>query len=80
MIVNAHFILLTVLGDGFSTYMDPFKPFLAIGLRNYSEYQVCLAAVGLVGDICRALNTDILPICDDIMTLLIENLGVSSVV
>ena len=66
-----------MLGPGFSKYMDAFKPYLALGLRNFAEYQVCLAAVGLVGDICRAMNTDILPICDDIMSLLIENLGVS---
>ncbi|XP_072031323.1 importin subunit beta-1-like isoform X2 [Amphiura filiformis] len=67
--------LVEVLGNGFAKYMDAFKPYLAIGLRNFAEYQVCLAAVGLVGDICRAMNTDILPICDDIMSLLIENLG-----
>lgn len=67
--------LVEVLGPGFSKYMDAFKPYLALGLRNFAEYQVCLAAVGLVGDICRAMNTDILPICDDIMSLLIENLG-----
>lgn len=40
--------------------------------------QVCLAAVGLVCDLCRALQTNILPYCDEIMQLLLENLGVSS--
>ena len=38
--------------------------------------QVCLAAVGLVCDLCRALMTNILPFCDEIMQLLLENLGV----
>ncbi|KAG9343854.1 hypothetical protein JZ751_013235 [Albula glossodonta] len=37
--------------------------------------QVCLAAVGLVCDLCRALMTNILPYCDEIMQLLLENLG-----
>lgn len=39
--------------------------------------QVCLAAVGLVCDLCRALQSNILPYCDEIMQLLLENLGVS---
>ncbi|XP_036123989.1 importin subunit beta-1 isoform X2 [Molossus molossus] len=37
--------------------------------------QVCLAAVGLVGDLCRALQSNILPFCDEVMQLLLENLG-----
>lgn len=40
--------------------------------------QVCLAAVGLVCDLCRALMSNILPYCDEIMQLLLENLGVRS--
>lgn len=39
--------------------------------------QVCSAAVGLTGDICRALSIKVLPYCDDIMTMLMENLTVS---
>ena len=39
--------------------------------------QVCLAAVGLVGDLCRALTNQIVPYCDEIMQILIENLSVS---
>jgi importin subunit beta-1 len=38
---------------------------------------VCGAAVGLTGDICRALKNKVLPFCDEIMTLLLANLGVS---
>uniref|UniRef100_A0A3B3TBZ1 Karyopherin (importin) beta 1 n=1 Tax=Paramormyrops kingsleyae TaxID=1676925 RepID=A0A3B3TBZ1_9TELE len=67
--------LVEVLGSDFLKYMDAFKPFLGIGLKNYAEYQVCLAAVGLVCDLCRALMTNILPYCDEIMQLLLENLG-----
>ena len=32
--------LVEVLGDGFIKYMDAFKPFLLIGLKNTAEYQV----------------------------------------
>ncbi|KAF6734972.1 Importin subunit beta-1 [Oryzias melastigma] len=67
--------LVEVLGSDFQKYMEAFKPFLAIGLKNYAEYQVCLAAVGLVCDLCRALTSNILPYCDEIMQLLLENLG-----
>ncbi|NWR55581.1 IMB1 protein, partial [Bucorvus abyssinicus] len=69
--------LVEVLGGEFLKYMDAFKPFLGIGLKNYAEYQVCLASVGLVGDLCRALQSNILPFCDEVMQLLLENLGVS---
>uniref|UniRef100_A0A4W3JCR2 Karyopherin (importin) beta 1 n=1 Tax=Callorhinchus milii TaxID=7868 RepID=A0A4W3JCR2_CALMI len=75
---RAHYIHLcfsVVLGSEFLKYMDAFKPYLVIGLRNYAEYQVCLAAVGLVGDLCRALQSNMLPFCDEMMQLLLENLG-----
>jgi len=71
--------LVEVLGDGFIKYMDAFKPYLLIGLRNTAEYQVCYAAVGLVGDICRALNNRILQWSDEIMEVLLTNLGDNSV-
>lgn len=71
--------LVEVLGEGFLKYMDAFKPYLFLGLKNHAEYQVCCAAVGLTGDICRALKNKILPYCDEIMTLLLENLGNNTV-
>ncbi|XP_052230291.1 importin subunit beta-1-like isoform X2 [Dreissena polymorpha] len=67
--------LTEVLGDHFLKYMDAFKPFLFLALKNHGEYQVCIAAVGIVGDLSRALGQKILPYCDEIMLLLLENLG-----
>lgn len=67
--------LVEVLGDGFIKYMEAFKPFFLMGLKNTAEYQVCRAAVGLVGDICRALSSAVIPYCDEIMTVLLENLS-----
>jgi len=58
----------------FEKYMSHFRPYLAYGLKNYEEYQVCSVAVGVVGDISRALNAKILPYCDEIITLLLQNL------
>lgn len=67
--------LVEVLGSDFQTYMESFFPYLVMALKNSAEYQVCLAAVGLVCDLCRALTSNILPYCDTIMELLLENLG-----
>jgi len=67
--------LVEVLGEGFAKYMEAFKPFLLIGLKNVAEYQVCHTAVGLVGDICRALGESVRPYCDEIMTILLEDLS-----
>lgn len=67
--------LVELLGLKFAKYMDAFKPYLYMGLKNHQEYQVCCAAVGLTGDISRALKQLIIPYCDEIMTLLLANLS-----
>lgn len=58
----------------FEKYMGHFRPFLALGLSNYEEHQVCAVAIGVVGDICRALEAKVLPYCDEIVHLLLRNL------
>jgi len=58
----------------FERYMGAFKDYLNLGLRNWEEYQVCSVAVGVVGDVCRALEKKITPYCDEIVTLLLHNL------
>ncbi|GIY88829.1 importin subunit beta-1 [Caerostris extrusa] len=72
-------MLVEVLGETFLKYMDAFMPYLAVGLKNHAEYQVCTAAVGLTGDICRSLSMKVLPYCDEIMTMLMENLSNTAV-
>ncbi len=37
---------------------------------------MCIAATGVVGDLCRALGVTMLPLCDEIMTKFIEGLAV----
>jgi len=59
---------------GFEKYMMHFRPFLSLGLSNCEEHQVCQVAVGVVGDICRALEGKVLPYCDEIVHLLLRNL------
>lgn len=67
--------LVDTLGDGFLKYMDAFKPYLYMSLKNHTDYQVCTAAVGVTGDILRVLKVKVSPYCDDLVYLLLENLG-----
>ncbi|GAV89095.1 IBN_N domain-containing protein/HEAT_EZ domain-containing protein, partial [Cephalotus follicularis] len=62
-------------GPDFAKYMPEFYKFLEMGLQNFEEYQVCAVTVGVVGDICRALEDKILPYCDGIMTQLLKDLS-----
>ncbi|XP_042387112.1 importin subunit beta-1-like [Zingiber officinale] len=65
------------VGGNFLKYMQGFYPYLEMGLQNFQEYQVCAITVGVVGDLCRALEEKILPYCDGIMTQLLKNLSSS---
>lgn len=71
--------LIEVVGDKFMKYLDVFREYLLRGLQNKAEYSVCIAAVGVVGDISRALGRDMLLLCDEIMTVLLSNLSDASV-
>ncbi|PKU70398.1 importin subunit beta-1 isoform X2 [Dendrobium catenatum] len=62
-------------GHNFLKYMQGFYPYLEMGLQNFEEYQVCAITVGVVGDLCRALDDKILPFCDGIMTHLLKDLS-----
>jgi len=64
----------TATEAGFEKYMMHFRPFLSLGLSNYEEHQVCQVAVGVVGDICRALEAKVEPYCDEIVGLLLRDL------
>ena len=66
--------LVDATGPGFRKYMDAFYPFLEQGLKNHEQYAVCNVTVAVVGDLCRALNADLAPYCDSIVTLLLQDL------
>ena len=55
-------------------YVDPLMPFLRAGLQNHEAYQVCAAAVGVVGDLSRSIEAKLQPYCDGIVNLLGANL------
>ncbi|KAK7318068.1 hypothetical protein RJT34_02766 [Clitoria ternatea] len=62
-------------GSDFAKYMTEFYKYLEMGLQNFEDYQVCAITVGVVGDVCRALEEKILPYCDGIMTQLLKDLS-----
>jgi len=68
-------VLAYATGPDFAKYLPEFYKFLEIDLQNFEECQVCAVTVGVVGDICRALEDKILPYCDGIMTQLLKNLS-----
>ncbi|KAK6050004.1 HEAT repeat protein [Cooperia oncophora] len=65
---------LGALNNGFIAYIDALKPHLMRALSNHEEPQVCAAAVGLVTDMCRAIEVNIAPALDDIMNTLVQSL------
>lgn len=71
--------LTEVVGNNFIKYIESFKGFLVTGLQNKAEYQVCIAAVGVVGDITRAIGREMIPYCDDVMSVLLHNLSDATV-
>ncbi|CAN6467332.1 unnamed protein product [Victoria cruziana] len=64
-------------GPEFDKYMPEFYKYLEMGLQNFEEYQVCAISVGVVGDICRALDDKVIKYCDGIMTHLLKDLSSS---
>lgn len=68
--------LANVVEGDFEKYMPALRPLLLNGLRAHEEYAVCSVAVGVVGDISRAIQRKISPYCDEIVSLLLENLQV----
>ncbi|GMN31426.1 hypothetical protein TIFTF001_003239 [Ficus carica] len=62
-------------GPEFAKYMQDFYKYLEMGLQDFKDYQVCAITVGVVGDLCRALEGNILPYCDGVMTQLLKNLS-----
>ncbi|KAK4771446.1 hypothetical protein SAY87_031978 [Trapa incisa] len=62
-------------GSSFEKYMPEFYRYLEMGLQNFEDYQVCAITVGVVGDLCRALEDKVSPYCDGIMTHLLKDLS-----
>jgi importin subunit beta-1 len=71
--------LVECVGEGFMKYLEVFKPFLLQGVKDRAEHQVCISAIGVVGDLSRAIGTNMLPMCDEIMEAFVTNLADQSI-
>lgn len=67
------------MGAGFEKYMEKFKPYLFASLDSHEETQLCIAAIGVVSDLCRAFEGRILPLMDEVMAKLLDILQVGRV-
>ena len=61
-------------GEHFEKYVDALFPFIDVGLKNHEEYEVCNVTVGVVGDVCRALDAKVARWCDPIVQQLLADL------
>lgn len=71
--------LANALSFDFERYMQAFCPFLVTALRNQNEAAVCTIAVSVLGDLCNALGDRMAPYCDEIVTVLLQNLQSSAI-
>lgn len=60
------------LGQQFLPYMQHLIEPLKMSLENTDDYQLCAAAVGVVGDLSRALEKQMAPFCEDIFLRLMQ--------
>lgn len=63
------------LGADFLRYMEHFNPVLLKGLVGHDNAMVCTVAVGVVGDLCRALEKNVTPFCDNMVHCVLESLS-----
>ncbi|KAJ7712485.1 armadillo-type protein [Mycena metata] len=66
--------LAAALERNFLPYIQAFLPFLYPALKAHEDTQLCTVAVGIIGDIARALGPDSAQYANQFMTVLLENL------
>ncbi|KAH9834388.1 ARM repeat-containing protein [Rhodofomes roseus] len=63
------------LEQGFAPYISAFLPFLYPALKAFDDTQLCTVAVGVIGDICRALGEHSSQYANAFMGVLLEDLS-----
>ncbi|KAF7320805.1 Importin N-terminal domain-containing protein [Mycena chlorophos] len=66
--------LASALEANFAPYIQAFLPHLYPALKAHEDTQLCTVAVGIIGDIARALGPQAAQYATDFMTVLLENL------
>lgn len=67
--------LASSLEQAFSPYIQAFLPFLYPALKAFDDTQLCTVAVGVIGDICRALGEQSAQYANAFMGVLLEDLS-----
>ncbi len=62
------------LETAFAPYIGAFLPYLYPALKAHEDTQLCTVAVGIIGDISRALGDQSAQYANPFMTVLLENL------
>jgi importin subunit beta-1 len=66
--------LASALEQNFAPYIQAFLPFLYPALKTHEDTQLCMVAVGIIGDISRALGEQSAQYSSAFMNVLLENL------
>ncbi|KAJ6463352.1 armadillo-type protein [Mycena sanguinolenta] len=66
--------LAAALETNFLPYIQAFLPYLYPALKAHEDTQLCTVAVGIIGDISRALGPQAAQYASQFMTVLLENL------
>ncbi|KAI5990413.1 karyopherin Kap95 [Pisolithus albus] len=66
--------LASALESNFAPYIQAFLQFLFPALKAHEDTQLCMVAVGIIGDISRALGSDSAQYANAFMSALLENL------
>lgn len=66
--------LTVALEADFSLYIQAFLPYLFTALKSHEDTQLCMVAVGIIGDISRALGDQSAQYAGAFMNVLLENL------
>ncbi|KAF8335779.1 karyopherin Kap95 [Cantharellus anzutake] len=69
----------SALEANFQSYLPPFLPFLYPALRATEDQHLCIIAIGIIGDVCRALGENSAQYCNAFMNVLLENLQLTTV-
>ena len=63
------------LENKFAPYIQAFLPFLYPALKAHEDTQLCTVAIGVIGDISRALGEQSVQYSSPFMQVLLENLS-----
>jgi len=67
------------LEGNYERYAGAVTPFLLAALDKEEDYATCTTAVGVFGDVCRAIGHKMLPICDTLIAKLFDLLKSNTV-